>query len=50
MFQVFNMGIGLVAIVRAERAEAVLRFIRRRDQGAWMIGEVVRGTGKVRLV
>lgn len=50
MYQVFNMGIGLVAIVEPSRVEAVLRFIRARGHQAWVIGEVVSGHGKVRLV
>jgi phosphoribosylformylglycinamidine cyclo-ligase len=50
LYQVFNMGIGMVAIVRADHADAALRFIRRRRHLAWIIGEIVRGNGRVRLV
>lgn len=50
MYQVFNMGIGLVAMVEPSRAEAVLRFIRARGHQAWVIGEVVAGRRQVRLV
>ena len=49
LYQVFNMGIGMVAIVAAARADAVLRFIRGRKHKAWVIGEVVKGNGKARL-
>jgi phosphoribosylformylglycinamidine cyclo-ligase len=48
LYQVFNMGIGMVAIVSSARAEAVLKFIAGKHR-AWVIGEVVRGTGGVRL-
>jgi phosphoribosylformylglycinamidine cyclo-ligase len=44
MYQVFNMGIGMVAIVaerNARRAMSILRAMR--------IGRIERGTGKVRL-
>ncbi len=50
LYQVFNMGIGMTMIVAAERADAALRFIRARRQAAWIIGEVVRGTGCVKIV
>jgi phosphoribosylformylglycinamidine cyclo-ligase len=50
LYQVFNMGIGMTMIVVAAKADAVLRFIRARRQTAWIIGEVVRGKGKVKLV
>lgn len=49
LYQVFNMGIGMVALVAPERADAVLRFIRAAGHQAWCIGEVVRGTGQVRI-
>jgi phosphoribosylformylglycinamidine cyclo-ligase len=44
------MGIGMVAIVAPERADAVLRFIRARKHRAWIIGEVARGRGRVQIV
>ena len=50
LYQVFNMGIGMTVIVGRDMADATLRFIRAQKQPAWLIGEVVRGTGKVRLV
>lgn len=45
MYQVFNMGVGMVAVVAAAQADPVLRFIRGQGHTAWAIGEVVRGTG-----
>ena len=38
MFQVFNMGIGMVVVVARQRAEAIARSLRGR-----VIGEIVRG-------
>ena len=49
LYQVFNMGIGMVAMVAAEQAEAVLKFIRAQNHEAWSIGEVVKGTGEARV-
>ena len=50
LYQVFNMGIGMVAIVAADQAEAVLKFIRAQKHQAWLIGEVVKGKGEARVV
>jgi phosphoribosylformylglycinamidine cyclo-ligase len=50
LYQVFNMGIGMVVISAAEQADPVLRWLHAQKQRAWRIGEVVRGRGEVRLV
>ncbi|HEX3717454.1 MAG TPA: phosphoribosylformylglycinamidine cyclo-ligase [Verrucomicrobiae bacterium] len=50
LYQVFNMGIGMTLIVAPEKADAILKFIRARRQAAWIIGEITRGAGKVRMV
>ena len=41
MFRTFNMGIGMVAVVRAEDAEAV----KRLESSAVVLGKVVQGEG-----
>jgi len=50
LYQVFNMGIGMVAIVAADRADAALKYIRAQKHKAWLIGEVVKGKGEARVV
>jgi phosphoribosylformylglycinamidine cyclo-ligase len=50
LYQVFNMGIGMVAIVAAAQAAAVLKAIRAQKHEAWIIGEVVKGRGEARVV
>lgn len=47
MYRVFNMGIGMVLVVSAERVVEVQRFL---PQPSWIIGEVVVSNGKVELV
>ncbi len=42
MYRVFNMGVGMILVVAAEREAAVLEAL---GDEAWRIGEVVRGTG-----
>jgi len=49
MFQVFNMGVGMVAVVAADRAEAALSFIRGQKHSAWIIGEIAKGSATTRL-
>jgi phosphoribosylformylglycinamidine cyclo-ligase len=49
LYQVFNMGIGMVTIVAVEKADAVLKFIRAQRHHAWFIGEVVKGKGEAHV-
>ena len=50
LYQVFNMGIGMVAILAADQAAGVLGWIRSQKQPAWLIGEVAKGRGIVKVV
>lgn len=50
LYQVFNMGIGMVAIVAAEKAKDVLKFITAQKHDAWVIGEIMKGKGETRVV
>ena len=45
MYQVFNMGIGMVAIVAANDAKNVARQLKAKE-----IGRIERGSGKTRLI
>ena len=45
MYQVFNMGIGMVAIVSKKDAVTAARQLKARR-----IGQIVRGTGKTQLI
>ncbi|MCI0536489.1 MAG: phosphoribosylformylglycinamidine cyclo-ligase [Verrucomicrobiales bacterium] len=49
LYQVFNMGIGMVGFVSSEKAEAVLNFAKTQGHRTWLIGEVAKGNGHVRL-
>ncbi len=50
LYQVFNMGIGMVAIVSADKADAVLKFIHGQKHKAWLIGEVTKGERDARVL
>ena len=49
MHQVFNMGIGMVAIVKEADSKGILRMIRANKLKAWDIGFVDSGSRKVQL-
>ena len=50
LYQVFNMGIGMVAIVSSNKTDAILKFIRLQKHKAWLIGKVIKGKGQARVV
>ncbi len=50
LYQVFNMGIGMVILTAACQAAQVLRAVRSRRHQAWLIGQVVKGRGVVRVI
>jgi len=51
MYQVFNMGIGMILIVSPAKVDAVLSFVKRQnpEHKAWVIGEVLKGRGAARV-
>jgi phosphoribosylaminoimidazole (AIR) synthetase len=44
MYQVFNMGIGMVAVVSERDAERAMLMLKAKR-----IGQIARGNGRVRL-
>jgi phosphoribosylformylglycinamidine cyclo-ligase len=49
MYRVFNMGIGYTLIVRPAFADAVCTKLARMGETAMVIGEIVKGSGDVRI-
>ncbi len=49
MLRVFNMGVGLVLIVRPTFADSVVRQLNRQGERAFIMGKISKGTGSVRL-
>ncbi|MDR9857749.1 phosphoribosylformylglycinamidine cyclo-ligase [Paenibacillus sp. VCA1] len=43
MFTTFNMGIGLVLVVKAEDAERAVAFLKEQGEEAYLIGKVTEG-------
>lgn len=50
LYQVFNMGIGMVLIVAAGEVDSVQQTVKKSGHQSWVIGEVVKGTGRARVV
>jgi phosphoribosylformylglycinamidine cyclo-ligase len=46
----FNVGVGMLAVLPGEHAEAALQVLRVRGVNAWCAGEVVTGDGRVQMV
>lgn len=49
MFRAFNMGVGMVVIVEADKVERVMSRASEQGIGAWVAGEVRAGSGLVQL-
>jgi len=49
MERVFNMGVGMAAVVDAADADRALSMLAGREVPAWVIGEITAGTGTVLL-
>jgi phosphoribosylformylglycinamidine cyclo-ligase len=45
MLRVFNMGVGMIAVVAPERADALARALNDAGEKAWILGAVERGEG-----
>jgi phosphoribosylformylglycinamidine cyclo-ligase len=49
MRRVFNLGIGMIAVVARDEVEATIRAAERVQVPAWIIGEIRAGKGSVRF-
>jgi phosphoribosylformylglycinamidine cyclo-ligase len=49
MERVFNMGVGMAAVVAADDAGQALRVLEARDVTGWVLGEVTGQDDSVRL-
>jgi phosphoribosylformylglycinamidine cyclo-ligase len=48
MFNTFNMGIGMVAIIAPSQRDEILAWFKQCDIPAYYIGEVIEGNGEIR--
>lgn len=49
MFRTFNMGVGMVVITAPADGETIVRSAQSKGVGAWPLGRVLPGTGRVIL-
>jgi len=49
MFRAFNMGVGMVVIVRSADVETIVRAAQSEGVRAWRLGRVIGGAGQVVL-
>jgi phosphoribosylformylglycinamidine cyclo-ligase len=49
MEQVFNMGVGMAAVLRRADADRALDILSSRGVPSWVIGEIVPGSGHARV-
>jgi phosphoribosylformylglycinamidine cyclo-ligase len=45
----FNLGVGMIAVVAADHADAAFQLLAGRDVPAWRLGEITEGTGQVQM-
>jgi phosphoribosylformylglycinamidine cyclo-ligase len=43
------MGVGMTAVVAADDCDRALRLLAERDVPAWLLGQIVPGSGTARL-
>ena len=49
MFNTFNMGVGMSAVVAQEDADRALEILRANGEDAYIIGEIAAGDDKIIL-
>jgi phosphoribosylformylglycinamidine cyclo-ligase len=50
MERVFNMGVGMAAVIAPSDADEAVRLLAERGVPAWVIGEITAGAGAARLL
>ncbi len=45
MFNTFNMGVGMVAVVPGEQADKAVRILSENGEAAYVLGEIAQGEG-----
>lgn len=50
MFRTFNMGVGMIVAVKAERGGEVLSLLEKQGEKAWHVGCVGRGEERLKMV
>lgn len=43
MYSTFNMGVGIIMAVEQQDADSIIKFLKTKDEKAYVIGEIVHG-------
>jgi phosphoribosylformylglycinamidine cyclo-ligase len=49
MERVFNLGVGMAAVIAADDCDRALRLLAERDVPSWMLGQIIPGSGTASL-
>ena len=49
MEQVFNMGVGMTAVIAPSDADHAVALLAQRGLAAWPLGAIVEGSGRAEL-
>jgi len=49
MQSVFNLGVGMLAVIASDETERALDVVRAEGHDAWIVGEIVDGHGRARV-
>ncbi len=49
MERVFNMGVGMAAVVAVDDCDRALQLLAERDVPSWVLGQIIPGSGTARL-
>ena len=47
MFNTFNMGVGMIAVVPAAEADKAVETLQANGEDAYVLGEIVEGEGVI---
>jgi len=50
MYHTFNMGVGMVLIVKSDSAKAIISKLAELRLKSWVIGEIIRGKKQVEII
>jgi phosphoribosylformylglycinamidine cyclo-ligase len=50
MYKTFNMGIGMVLVVEAKDYDKIMRFLAKKKEKAYLLGEIGKGKGEVIII
>jgi len=50
MYKTFNMGIGMILVVDAKEADKIMKYLAKKKETAYLIGEIGKGNREVIII